>query len=377
MYLVYLCLQPPIFFQMIENSEQLLNIACEFQIEGKAVVIRPLGEGFINDTYSVYVDENKEPSYILQRKNHIIFPDVPAMMDNISRVTEHIRKKCVNPHRSTLTIIPAKDGKLYFKDAEGNFWAVCSFIGGSKSYEKADSPELAYQGGLGLGVFHRQVSDFKEPLAEVIKGFHNISFRFQQWDEAIAADRAGRVASLSEEIGWIESRRTVMTEFREKYENGTFPMRVTHNDTKISNFLFDAADGSLLCAIDLDTMMSGTLLNDVGDALRSYTNTGAEDDNDLDNVNMSMEMFKAYIIGYMSQMKDSLTPSEIEALAFSGIYITYEQVLRFLMDYINGDTYYKIKYPQHNLVRARAQYKLLQSMESQLDQMNEFVRSIR
>ena len=150
----------------------------------------------------------------------------------------------------------------------------------------------------------------------------------------------------------------------------------THNDTKISNFLFCADDGRVLCAIDLDTMMSSTLLNDVGDALRSYTNTGAEDDPNLDNVSMSQEMFEAYMGGYLSQMKDSLTPSEIEYLAFSGVYITYEQVLRFLMDYIDGDTYYKIAYPDHNLVRTRAQYKLLQSMEAQLGQMEAFVRSL-
>ena len=164
-----------------------------------------------------------------------------------------------------------------------------------------------------------------------------------------------------------------MLEFWEKYEKGIIPTRVTHNDTKISNFLFNAADGTLLCAIDLDTMMSSTLLNDTGDALRSYTNTGAEDDKDLSKVGMSMEMFKAYMGGYLSVMGKELTPVEKEYLAFSGLYITYEQVLRFLMDYIDGDTYYKTAYPEHNLVRTHAQYKLLTSMEQQLDQMNGFI----
>ncbi len=356
--------------------DKLFSIASEFALEGVVSCVKPLGEGFINDTYTVSVEGKEGPAYILQRKNHIVFPDVPAMMDNIARVTAHIKKKVADPLRETLTVIPTKDGKLYHKDAEGNFWAMTLFIAGTMSYVKADTPQMAYQGGLGLGQFHLLVSDFTEPLAEVIKGFHNIRWRFQQWDESLARDAAGRVKDLAEEISWIESRREEMLDFWSKYENGIIPCRVTHNDTKISNFLFNSSDQSLLCAIDLDTMLSSTMLNDTGDALRSYTNTGDEDDRNLDNVSMSMDMFKAYMEGYLSMMGKSLSESEIEYLAFSGLYITYEQVLRFLMDYIDGDTYYKIKYPEHNLVRTWAQYKLLTSMESQLDEMNAVVRKL-
>lgn len=334
--------------------------------------ISPLGEGFINDTF--VVSRNDEPEYILQRKNHIVFPNVPAMMVNIVEVTEHIKAKVADPLRQTLTVIPALDGKLYFQDPDGNFWAVCRFIKGSVCHDRADSPEMARQGGLGLGQFHRLVSDFTDPLTEIIKGFHNIRWRFQQWDESVARDAAGRVASLSEEISWIESRRERIMEFWKKFESGEIPTRVAHGDTKISNFLFDAKDDSLLCAIDLDTMMSSTLLCDTGDALRSYTNIAAEDD--AEKAEMSMDMFKAYMEGYLSQMRDSLTASELEYLAFSGIYITYEQVLRFLMDYIDGDTYYKTAYEGHNLVRTKAQYRLLCSMERQLPEMEAFVRSI-
>ena len=350
------------------------KIISKFNIEGKVTEIKALGEGFINDTLLVFVEGCEQPKYILQRKNHLVFPDVPAMMDNIRKVTAHIKAKVADPLRETLTIIPAKDGKLYHKDEKGNFWAVCLYIPDSMSYDRADTVQLAYQGGLGLGQFHLLVSDFKEPLSEVIKGFHNIRWRFTQWDEALKADKAGRVKELGEEISWIESRRERMLSFWEKFENGTIPVRVTHNDSKISNFLFNKADGSLLCAIDLDTMMSSTLLNDMGDALRSYTNTGAEDETDLSKVSMSMPMFEAYLKGYLTKMGEHLSPSEIEYLAFSGIYITYEQTLRFLMDYIDGDSYYKIKYPEHNLVRTRAQYKLLCSMEEQLPQMNAFIR---
>ena len=352
----------------------LTDIVSQFATEGATRCVRPLGEGFINDTYLVYVEGEEEPKYLLQTKNHKVFPDVPAMMDNILKVTGHIKAKAADPLRETLTIIPAKDGKLYFKDADGCFWAMCLFIRGTKSYFTADSPEMARQGGIGLGKFHKAVSDMKEPLVEIIKGFHNIRWRFTQWDESLKADKAGRVASLSEEIGWIESRRQQMLDFWSLYENGVIPTRITHNDTKISNFLFEAESGELLCAIDLDTAMSSTLLNDVGDALRSYTNTAAEDEPDLSKVSMSMDMYKAYIGGYLSQAGDALAPIEKDYLAFSGLYITFEQTLRFLMDYIDGDTYYKIAYPEHNLVRTHSQYALLTSMEEQYEKMVAFVK---
>jgi len=349
------------------------QIATQFALGAEFSGVKPLGEGFINDTFIVETDG--KPEFILQRKNHVVFPNVPAMMENIRMVTEHIRRK-VSPEEkesATIEVVPTKDGKLYFQDPQGNYWAVCKFIRESACYDRVSSPEIARQGGIGLGVFHRQVSDFKEPLVEIIKGFHNIRWRFIQWDESVKRDAAGRVKDLKEEISWIESRREGMMEFWGKFESGEIPTRAIHGDTKISNFLFSSKDGHLLCAIDLDTMMSSTLLCDTGDALRAYTNTGAEDDSDLSKVSMSMDYFKAYMGGYLSEMKPYLSASELEYLAFSGIYITYEQVLRFLMDYIDGDTYYKTKSPDHNLVRTRAQYKLLTSMEEQLPAMKEFI----
>ena len=269
-----------------------------------------------------------------------------------------------------------KDGKHYFKDADGNYWAVCLFIDDTLSYDFADSPELARQGGIGIGRFQTLLSDFDKPLAEVIYGFHNIRWRFKQWDEAVARDAAGRVKDLAEEIGWIESRRERIMGFWELVEKGEIPTHVSHNDTKISNILFEKSTREVLCAIDLDTVMSYPSLIDVGDALRSYTNTSREDEPDLSKVSMSMEMFKAYIEGYMSERKDTLTQIEKDWLAFSGIYITFEQTLRFLMDYIDGDKYYRIHYPEHNIVRTRAQHKLLCSMEEQYDEMCAFVAGL-
>ncbi len=352
-------------------------IADKFALEGTITEIKALGAGFINDTFIVKT-EGDTPNYILQRKNHNIFPNVPGMMDNIYRVTNHIKEKVKaaggDPMREVLTVVPAKDGALYYKDGE-DYWAVCTFIEGSVTHEVANTPRLAFMGGKGIGKFQAQLADFTEPLAEVIKGFHNIRWRFQQWDEALAADKAGRKAELATEIEWIESRRAKMLAFWEMVEDGRLPLRVTHNDTKLSNILFDQND-EVLCVIDLDTVMSSTSLNDFGDAIRSYTNTGAEDDEDLSRVSMDIETFKNYTAGYLSERAASMVDTEKEWLAFSALYITYEQVLRFLMDYIDGDTYYKTRYDKHNLVRTHAQYKLLQSMEEQYPEMQKIVKEL-
>ena len=357
-------------------TTKLYAIASNFVLEGVISSIDGLGQGFINDTFIIRT-EGDAPDYILQRKNKAIFPDVPAMMDNIDRVTAHIRKRVIaeggNPMREVMTIIPTHDGKFYHIDEEGEYWAVCIFISDTVAYDSANSEELARMGGMGIGKFQAQLADFNEPLAEVIKGFHNIKHRFVQWDEALAQDLAGRKASLATEIDWIESRREEMLGFWAKVESGEIPLRVTHNDTKINNILFDH-EGKVLCVIDLDTVMSAPTLNDFGDAIRTYTNTGAEDAEDLSTVSMALPMFAAYADGYLSQRATTLTKSELDHLAFSARYITFEQVLRFLMDYINGDTYYKIKSPLHNLERTHAQYALLQSIEAQYAEMCEVIK---
>ena len=358
-------------------ESKLKNIYSQFQLEGTVLTVKPLGEGFINDTLIITTAEATAPNYILQRKNKNIFTNIPAMMDNIQRVTTHLKKKIVaaggDPMREAMTIVPTKDGKLYYQDEQDEFWAVCVFIGDTLAYQKADSPELAYQGGKGIGKFQAMLSDFKEPLADILPGFHNIRYRFKQWDEVLAKDPVGRKDMVKEEIQWIESRREEMLHFWTLVENGTIPTRVTHNDTKINNILFDK-QGNVLCVIDLDTVLSSTCLNDYGDAMRSYTNTGLEDDENLNNVSMSLDIFRGYTQGYLSETAKFLNQYEIDYLAFSAKYITYEQVLRFLMDYIDGDKYYKVKSQRHNLIRTHAQYKLLQSMEAQYDKMCAIVK---
>lgn len=360
------------------KTDKLTDIAARFDLEGNIVSIGRLGDGFINDTFIIRTGEGT-PDYILQKKNKLIFPDVPAMMENIHKVTDHMRRRVReaggNEEREVMRVVTTKDGKLYFCDEDGEYWAVSVFIPDTIAYDRADSEELARKGGKGIGRFQALLSDFDLPLAETIKGFHNIRHRFNQWDESLQKDAAGRKSSLQKEIDWIESRREKMLDFWKLVEDGTIPTRVTHNDTKINNILFDK-NGDVLCAIDLDTVMPSPALNDFGDAIRSYTNTGAEDDENLENVEMSLPMFAAYTDGYLSERAESLTQSEIDWLAFSALYITYEQVLRFLMDYIDGDTYYKTKSEHHNLQRTHAQYKLLCSMERQYDKMVETVKEI-
>ncbi len=357
------------------TEQRLYTIAEQFVLDAPIVAIERLGEGFINDTFVVRTERAR---YILQRKNHTVFADVPAMMDNIARVTAHLKRKVEaeggDPEREVLTITPTRTGALYHLD-NGEYWAMSLYIEGSVTHDVADTPRLAYMGGKGIGRFQSLLADFEEPLAEVIKGFHNIRWRFEQWDASLMADRAGRCASLAEQIAWIESRREKMLAFWELVERGALPMRVTHNDTKLSNILFDEHD-EVLCVIDLDTVMSSTSLNDFGDAIRSYANTGAEDDRDLSRVGLNIDTFRHYAEGYLSERLSSMTETEREWLAFAALYITYEQVLRFLMDYIDGDTYYKTAYAEHNLVRATAQYKLLCSMEEHYSAMQQAIRDI-
>jgi hypothetical protein len=357
----------------------LENIASKFKLTGTIDRVGPLGEGFINDTYIIYSKEKSATNYLLQRKNKRIFTNVPAMMENIQKVCLHIKQKVIarkgDPLREAMTIVPALDGKLYFQDEEDEYWAVCVFIDDTIAMTSEITPELAFQGGKGIGMFQSMVADLNEPLTDILPGFHNIRFRFNQWDAVLEKDPVGRKSKLTEEISWVESRRKEMLDFWILVEKGEIPTRVTHNDTKITNIIFDKT-GEVLCVIDLDTVLNSTVLNDFGDAMRSYTNTGQEDDENLDAVSCNLSIFEGFTRGYLSQTIGFLNEKELEYLAFSAKYITYEQVLRFLMDYIDGDNYYRIKNPEHNQQRTLAQYKLLTSMEEQYTEMCSIVKKV-
>jgi len=358
-------------------QNELINIAGLFQLEGELDSVDKLGDGFINDTFYVKTKGKDQDNYLLQRKNRNVFTDIPAMMQNIQIVSDHLKSEIIkrggDPRRESMTIIPARDGNSCIRDEEGEYWAMCLFIDKSRSYDNVSNLKLAYEGGRGIGLFHAMLTDMKHPLTDILPGFHNIRFRFRQWDEALANDAAERKAELTEEIEWIEARRNEMMKFWQKIESGLIPTRVSHNDTKINNLLFDL-DDKALCMIDLDTVLNSTVLNDFGDAIRTYANSGLEDDPDLENISLDIKIYEAYTKGYLKEASSFLTEPELDNLAFSAKYIIFEQVMRFLMDYINGDTYYKIKYPGHNLQRTHAQFKLLQSVEKQFEEMKELVK---
>jgi Ser/Thr protein kinase RdoA (MazF antagonist) len=353
-----------------------LAILSQFQLEDKISDVKPFGNGHINDTLNV-ITESGESKYILQRINHHIFTDVDLLQKNISIVTSHIRKKLeaageTEIDRKVLTFLPAKDGKLYYFDGE-SYWRVCLYIAGSKTIEDLTTVS-AYEAGKAFGRFQSMLADIPEGvLGETIPNFHNMEFRLQQFNDALKANAAGRLDEVQDLVDEITKRAKAMCIQEELYREGKLKKRINHCDTKVNNILFDEND-KVLCVIDLDTVMPGFVLSDIGDFIRTGCNTGAEDDENLDNVKVNTEIFEAYARGYMETAKDFLTPEEIKLLPYGGRLLTYMQTVRFLTDYLNGDTYYKIHSPKHNLQRTRAQFKLLQELEAKAAEMDAIIQ---
>ena len=355
----------------------LQSIVYHFNTKGTVNEIQPLGSGLINDTYKVTTLEADAPDYVLQRVNHAIFQDVGMLQANIEAVTRHIRKKLVEKgaddiDRKVLSFIPADTGKTYWYDGE-NYWRIMTFIPNAKTYEMVDA-EYSYYAGVAFGNFQAMLADIPDELGETIPDFHNMEFRLKQLRDAVAADAVGRVKEVQYYLDEIEKRAEEMCKGERLHREGKLPKRVCHCDTKVNNMMFDE-EGKVLCVIDLDTVMPNFIFSDFGDFLRSAANTGAEDDENLDNVNFNMEIFKAFAKGYLESAKVFLLPIEVENLPYAAALFPYMQCVRFLADYINGDTYYKIKYPEHNLVRTKAQFKLLQSVEEHTPEMQEFIKS--
>ena len=355
----------------------LQSIVSHFNTKGTVNEIQPLGSGLINDTYKVTTLEADAPDYVLQRVNHAIFQNVEMLQANIEAVTRHIRKKLVEQgaddiDRKVLSFIPADTGKTYWYDGE-NYWRIMTFIPNAKTYETVDA-EYSYYAGVAVGNFQAMLADIPDELGETIPDFHNMEFRLKQLRDAVAADAVGRVKEVQYYLDEIEKRAEEMCKGERLYREGKLPKRVCHCDTKVNNMMFDE-EGKVLCVIDLDTVMPNFIFSDFGDFLRSAANTGAEDDENLDNVNFNMEIFKAFAKGYLESAKVFLLPIEVENLPYAAALFPYMQCVRFLADYINGDTYYKTKYPEHNLVRTKAQFKLLQSVEEHTPEMQEFIKS--
>ena len=355
--------------------KDLLSIVGHFRTEGTVNNIRPLGTGLINDTYKVTTAEADAPDYVLQRINHAIFQDVDGLQSNIQVVTNHIRRKLeargeTDVDRKVLRFLPADSGKTYWHDGE-NYWRVMVFIPRAKTYETVN-PEYSYCAGKAFGEFEAMLADVTEPLVETIPDFHNMELRLRQLREAVAADAAGRVKEVKPYLDELEKHADEMCKAERLHREGRLPKRVCHCDTKVNNMMFDE-DGRVLCVIDLDTVMPSYVFSDYGDFLRSAANTGAEDDRNLDNVNFNMDIFRAFTRGYLESARQFLLPVEVENLPYAAALFPYMQCVRFLADYLNGDTYYKIAYPEHNLVRTAAQFKLWQSVEQHQDEMRAFI----
>ena len=363
------------------QEEQLKVIVEQFDIQGIVSSVQPLGAGHINDSYKVTTGSPATPDYVLQRINHYIFKNVDALQHNIQRVTNHIRDKytalgVTDADSRVLRLAPAKDGKLYYKDVDGNYWRILYFIPDSHSYDEGITPELALYAGRAFGDFQAMLADLPgEPLVETIPDFHNMETRLATFRQAVKDNKAGRLAKTQYMVDELEKRAGEMCKAERLHREGILPKRINHCDTKVNNVLFDKHN-QVLCVVDLDTVMPGYVLSDFGDFMRTGANTGKEDDPGLDRISFDMNIFEAYTRGYLEKTKSFLLPVEIENLAFGAKLLTYMQTVRFFADYLDGDLYYKIHSPEHNWQRTVAQFRLLQSMEENFDEMCRMVTEI-
>jgi thiamine kinase-like enzyme len=363
---------------MKPDLKEIFNL---FAADGSFGSATPYGSGHIHDTFLVKTIETGKDDYILQRLNNLIFKNIPQLQSNIERVTGHIRSKLKETpgsdlKRECLNLLNTVNGKSWIIDQEQNFWRMYIFIRNHKSYDIVDSSDKAFEGGKAIGKFQAMLSDLGgEPLYETIPWFHNIVKRLETFHQTLKADPAKRADSVKKEIGFILDRAEGMKTILRLGEEGKIPLRITHNDTKFNNILLDENDKAL-CVIDLDTVMPGFVHYDFGDAIRTATNMAAEDEKDLSLVKMNINLFRAYATGYLSQTTTTLNDTEKEYLAFAPGLITYTIALRFLTDYLDGDNYFKIHHKEHNLQRARAQFRLIESMEEQLEEMKKIINEL-
>ena len=362
-------------------SVALKKIATQFNLSGTIENIAPFGNGHINDTFKIFIKEPEYPDYILQRKNHHVFKDIPGMMENIVRVTNHIRKKLQEENtdeisKKVITHIQCEDGSYFYKDDDGNYWTVFLFIPGSQSVEKIENYDHAYLAGKGFGKFQEQLADLPgKPLNETIIDFHNIEFRYRNFRKALQVNYQNRVSETQPEIEFALQHEAEMHTLIKAQKAGEIPSRITHNDTKINNILFDEK-GQILCVIDLDTVMPGLVHFDFGDAIRTAACTTEEDETNLDKITINLEIFEAFAKGFLEETKSFLTEQEISLFTHSAKFMTFIMGIRFLTDYLEGDVYYKIKHPEHNIERARAQFKLVSEITKNEDEMNRIIRQL-
>ena len=361
------------------TNHDIEKVAAMFDIRADFKESRPYGNGHINDTYLARCDQaGLQTRFIVQRINHHVFKDPVSLMENVSRVTEHaldtlLAQNHPEAHRRTLTCIPAEDDKPYAVDEDGNYWRVYPFIERARGYDELTCNKQAYQAARAFGRFQNLAASMNgNRLHETIPDFHNTPKRLEALEQAVADDPMGRAKEVQAEIDFARARANDCPVIVDKIANGEIPERITHNDTKINNVLLDEVTSAAICVIDLDTTMPGSALYDFGDMVRSCTPTAPEDEAHLEKVGIQLDRFEALVKGYLSAAH-FLKPAEIELLAFSGKLITLECGMRFLTDYLQGDHYFKIHHPGHNLARCRSQFAFAEVIEAELPKMEEIV----
>ena len=359
------------------NNEYNYDEICrQFKIEGQFVSCARYGEGHINDTFRLTMnDGGKEIHYILQRINNRLFTDVGKLMRNIELITDFCRKSVLarggDPLRECLTLIRTKDGKAYYSDGV-NCFRVYVFIENATTYQTVRDPRDFYESAVAFGNFANLLAGFDaSQLYEVLPDFHNTKVRYENFLQAVKKDICGRAAEVQKEIDWVNAHKELCGKIVDKIASGEIPLRVTHNDTKLNNVMLDDETGKGIAVIDLDTVMPGSLCYDFGDSIRFGCNSAAEDEPDTSKVHFVFDLYKTYLDGYLSAVGKSITQQEKELLPWGAVLMTYECGMRFLTDYLEGDVYFRTHRPKQNLDRARTQFKLVDDMLTKFDQMLE------
>ena len=362
-------------------EEQKLDAAASFCFEGTHPVMDPYGNGHINDTFRVSCQTAGQETkrYILQRMNKEIFQKPVELMENIEGVTSYLRKIIAanggDPERETLNLIPAKDGKAYYVDSQGEYWRAFRYIEHARSLEQVETPEDFYESAVAFGSFQRNLADYPAAtLHETIPGFHDTKARFAAFKKTVAEDACGRVCDVTKEIAFVLEREDITEVFGDLLARKEIPLRVTHNDTKLNNIMMDDKTRKGICVIDLDTVMPGLAMNDFGDSIRFGASTALEDEQDLDKVWCDLQLFEVYTKGFIEGCGGRLTKREMQLLPMGAKVMTFECGMRFLADYLQGDTYFKIHRPGQNLDRCRTQFKLVWDMERKWQEMQDIVK---
>ena len=354
------------------------DILPHFCINSKIRNISVFDSGHINNTFYI---QTTGGDYVLQQINHNVFKRPDFVMSNIMNVTEHLKKKIVanggDAERETLNFIQADTGEYFHKTSAGDYYRIYKYIGDVRTYQTVEKPEHFYNAARAFGKFQNMLSDFPaDILYETIENFHHTPLRYAAFKKAVEEDKMGRADSVKDLIEFALEREKEAGVLIDAISCGDIPVRVTHNDTKLNNVLIDRKTNKGICVIDLDTVMPGSMLYDFGDSIRFGTNPAAEDEPDLSKVNMSMELYNQYALGFLTELKDSITEKELELMPVSAKIMTLECGIRFLTDYLEGDTYFKTEYREHNLDRTGTQFKLVSDMEKNMNEMTETVKNI-